>query len=173
LPYYDIVFEGCNADEKTARKLGFEKIGVIPKDIMLLDLDRKKFGGEKRCIASGSAGNLSSAVSSGVAAVYLKEPIIDKSLIAKMADNSTILCISLSEITSLYGLKRSRTMLKVGRLFLYAKKKDVPVSFITAARSDSLMCSHMQMVELAKLLGADEEYARVSIGETNKMLLEI
>ncbi len=170
MPYYDIVFEGCSAGDDAARKLGFAKIGVMPKDIQFVDLAH---GGmkDRDCIVTGPQGNLISAASSGVAGIYIPDCNIDKKLIQTMADNGTALCISLSDLMRAYGLRRSRLLFKMGKLFLYAKKEKVPVSFATMAQNDSMMCSYMQIIEIAKLVGADEEYARKSLRETNKALL--
>ncbi len=169
--YYDIVFDSCNVDEKVERKLGFERIGLIPRDVALLDVDRKKPERNSRCIAYGSLGNLLGAANMGVAALRMREPTIDKRLIAAMAENGTALCIPISDITSLYGLKRSRTLYKVGKLFVYAKKAGVDVSLVTAAEDDSMLCSYMQIIEVAKLFGAQEADARRSMSEVNKRLL--
>ena len=169
--YYDIVFDSCNVDEKVERKLGFDKIGVIPRDIEMIDVDRKKPERNCRCIAYGSFGNLLGSVNMGVAALRLQEPTIDKRLIAAMAENGTALCIPISDITSLYGLKRSRTLYKIGKLFAYVKKAGVDVSLITGARSDSMLCSYMQIIEVARLFGADEADTRRSLSEVNRGLL--
>ena len=170
MPYYDIVFEGCSADGNAARKLGFAKIGVIPEDISFVELERSGMK-DRGCIVSGPSGSLISAAAGGVAGIYIPDYNIDKRLIRTMADNRTVLCISLSDPMRLYGLRRSRLLFKMGKLFSYAKKEKVPVSFITMARSDSMMCSYMQIIEIAKLVGADEDYARESVGVTNKALL--
>jgi hypothetical protein len=171
LPYYDIVFETCKVDDSLAARLGFGRILTIPRDIEFIDVGKRGIGNEKRAIASGPVGSLTSAANAGVAAILIGDAQIDKKLITAMADNDTVLCIPLSEIMGLYGLKRSRLMFKMGKLFSYARKEGLDVSFTTLARSNSMMCSYMQMVELAKLLGVGEDYARKSVGEVNKRLV--
>jgi hypothetical protein len=172
LPYYDIVFESCTIDKQLEDKLGFGKIGVIPRDIGFAELDKHALGNERKVIATGPAGKLISAVNSGVPAVCIANADVEKDLIAAMSDNGTVLCVPLSEMMGLYGLKRSRLFFKMGKLFTYARKHDVEVSFVTLARSRSMMCSNMQVLELAKLVGATEDYARKSINEVNKGLVE-
>ncbi len=169
--YYDLVFETCDISEHLERKLGFEKIIVANHGIDVVDLDTRNFDGKKNIVGIGKNPNrLSSAVKSGISAVSLAEPTIDKGLIAAMEDNGCILCIGLSDIMSYYGMKRTRLIYKMNKLFEYSRKK-VGVSFVTLAKSNSMMCSYMQMIELAKMIGADESYARKSISEINEKLL--
>ncbi len=169
--YYDVVFSSCNIDSDLESRLGFSKIGVIPESIAFVDLQERGVGKERKAIASGPAGKLIQAVNMGVSAVYLKEMEADKKLISSLADNGVALCISLSDIMELYGLRRSHAIFKAGRLLSSARKGGVDVAFVTLARSRSSMCSYMQMVELAKLMGADEGYARKSISEANRRLV--
>ncbi len=171
MPYYDIVFEECKVDDRLSNMLGF-KVGTIPQNIRFIDLDKQGLSGEKKAIVSGPSGKLISAANSGVSAVCMQNPDIDKDLIAAMADNGTVLCIPLSDMMGLYGLRRSRHIFKTAKLFAYARKNDVEISFVTLARSRSMMCSYMQLLELAKLVGASEEYARKSMKEVNKGLIE-
>ena len=168
MPYYDIVFESCEIDDNLAARLGFGKILTIPKDVELIELGKRGIGNDKNVIASGPVGSLVSAANAGAAAVLVGDAEIDKRLIAAMADNDTVLCMPLSDIMGLYGLKRSRLMFKMNRLFTYARKQGVDVSFATLARSNSTMCSYMQIIELARLLGVPEGYARKSISEVNR-----
>jgi hypothetical protein len=169
--YYDIVFSSCNIDGSLVSRLGFSKIGVIPDSIAFLDLEKQGVGKERKVIASGPAGKLISAANMGVAAVYLKGMEADKKLMASLADNGVALCISLSDITENDGLRRSHTIFKAGRLLSSARKNGVDIAFVTLARSRSSMCSYMQIVELAKLIGAEESYARKSISEVNGRLV--
>lgn len=172
MPYYDIVFEGCSADGGTVRKLGFSKIGVIPKDIGFADLSAKG-NNDRNCIVTGPPGKLLSAANGGVAGIYIQDYTIDRKLIQTMADNSCVLCIALADLMPLYGLKRSKLMFRIGKLVSAARKERASVGFLTMAKSDSAMCSYMQIIEIAKLLGADEDYARKSLSVANKSLLEI
>lgn len=169
--YYDLVFETCTVNESIERKLGFEKIIVANNGIRVVDLDNRNFDGEKRIIGIGKdSTRLASAIKSGIPAVSLAEPTIDKNLIETMRDNGCALFIRLSDIMSFYGMKRTRLIYKMGRLFEYSMRK-VDIGFITLAKSNSMMCSYMQMIELAKMIGADEGYARKSISETNGKIL--
>ena len=169
--YYDIVFDSCKVDDDLSARLGFSKIGIIPKDIGFINLETRGPSGEKNVIAAGPVGKLISASNSGIASIYVNNAEIDKKLLASMADNGVVLCIALSDIMEPHGLKRSHLIFKLGRLFAYAKKEGLDVAFVTLARSRSSMCSYMQMIELAKLVGADEDYARKSVSEINKKLM--
>jgi hypothetical protein len=60
----------------------------------------------------------------------------------------------------------------VSKLFEYAKKSKIDVMFVTLARSNAFLCSCMQLVEIAKLIGAEEEYAKRSISSANSVVGE-
>ncbi len=90
----------------------------------------------------------------------------------KMKESDIALCLPTSFITCSYGLQRSRTIYLMSKLFAHAKSIKLDVSFATLAMNNMHLCSYIQLMELAKLLGADEEYAKRSMSETNRMLVE-
>ena len=48
----------------------------------------------------------------------------------------------------------------------YAIKRGIRVAFVSLAGSEEMLCSPVQLIELAKLLGVKEEYARKSVSES-------
>ena len=60
----------------------------------------------------------------------------------------------------------------MGKLLDYSLGIKLEVCFATFAKSNLNLCSYMQLIELAKLLGADEDYARKSISSVTKSLVE-
>ena len=173
LPYYDAIFDTCEVSDALVGRLGFKRMIVLGRDLPVIRTDARGLGGEKRALAVGrDSARLAAAVKGGVASACLEEPIMDKELLAAMADNDCILCVPMSGIMSAFGLRRARLMYRTGRLISKAEKMGVPVGIVTMAPSNALMCSYMQMVELARLMGVEEGFARESISVTNRRLVE-
>jgi RNase P/RNase MRP subunit p30 len=104
-------------------------------------------------------------------AVVFPDLKINKKALQKMQEKGIILCIPTSAITSTSGLTRSKMLYLAAKLLKYAKSIKLEVSFATLAKTNLHLCSYMQMIEIAKLIGADEEYARNSISEINKSMV--
>jgi RNase P/RNase MRP subunit p30 len=101
-----------------------------------------------------------------------KDLHINKKAMEKMKESDIALCLPTSFITCSYGLQRSRTIYLMSKLFSHAKSIRLDVSFATLAMNNMHLCSYLQLIELAKLLGSDDEYARRSIGEINNSLVQ-
>jgi hypothetical protein len=171
LEYYDLVRNSCSFDEKLCMKLGFKSIAKAPGDISIIDADAGRSGKGERSIIYGSGKRLIGAVKQGAAAVWIKDYLLDKQLLDVVYDNTIPLVFPISDIVCANGLQRPRLMSKMSRLLKYSAKLGIGISFITMAESRSGMCSYMQIVEIAKLLGADEECARAGLSEINKRML--
>ncbi len=105
-------------------------------------------------------------------AIVFKDLHINKKAMEKMKESDIALCLPTSSITCSYGLQRSRTIYLMSKLFAHAKSIKLDVSFATLAMNNMHLCSYLQLIELAKLLGSDDEYARRSIGEINGSLVQ-
>jgi RNase P/RNase MRP subunit p30 len=105
------------------------------------------------------------------AAIIIQDLKIDKKALGQMRDANITLCLATSTLTASSGLYRSRNLYMMRKLFDYARSIKLDVSFITLAHSNSHLCSYIQLLELAKLVGAEEEYARKSISKTNCSLV--
>ncbi len=170
---YDIVLSSCGADVSFGRKLGFEGIGVVGNGIVAVNADDPNAKvPEGRAIAFGSAENMSALVRKGIAGVCISGYKIDRKLIEDMSANDCILCISTKEITNSYGIRRAKAIYRASKLFRLAKKRKIRVAFATMASSTGEMLSKIQLIEIAKLIGAEEQYARYSISEINRYIVE-
>jgi hypothetical protein len=171
LEYYDIVRSSCNFDEKLCMKLGFKGIAKAPGDISITDAASGRIVRGERNIVYGSGNLLIGAVKKGAGAVWITDYLLDKKLLDVISDNSIPLVFPLSDIIFAKGLQRPRLMAKMSVLLKYSKKLGLGISFITLADSQKNMCSYMQLIEIAKLLGADDELARTGLSEINKRIL--
>ncbi len=171
LDFYDIVSETCTFDENLAKRLGFKKIFTLNKEIRALGHGHENIKDTENSIAFGKDKNqLLSLVKHGVTAVAINDSYIDKKLMETIKNEKCILCMPMSVITASYGIERSRNIYKMGKLFTYARKKGIEICFASIAGGPSGLNSYMQLIELAKLIGADEKYARHSLSEITKSI---
>ncbi|MCL4403130.1 MAG: hypothetical protein M1500_03050 [Candidatus Marsarchaeota archaeon] len=172
--FYDIVLNSCDVSKDLTAKLGFTSVGRAGSDIGIIDANAQHVIKESigKAIAFGSdEGKLSALVRKGVAAVHIDGYKIDRKLMEEIAANDCILCIDTKSITNSYGTRRTKALYRASRLFKLAKKRKIRVSFATMAASVDEMLSKIQIIEIAKLIGADEQYARYSISEINGYLV--
>ncbi len=145
--------------------LGYRMIFTIGKD---LKASESLKGLENGIFMAKENSNVIAAIGLRPRAIVFEDMRINKKALEMMEDRGIALCIPLSGITSLYGLRRSRALYMTAKLLRHSMKMGVDVSIASLARSREYMCSPIQMVAIAKALGADEEYARHCISETNR-----
>ena len=172
MDYYDIVLNTCKIEDGLESRLGFKKMFMTGRDVGLFEVDSPKVKNAAGGIIIGAnKGKLFACARGEVKAVVISDSRIDKKLIEWMAGNGIVLCMPMSAITASFGIDRAKIIYLMEKLFSYAKKSGVHVSFVTLAGSNLYLSSIEQLVELAKLVGADEQYARYSIGSINRTLI--
>jgi RNase P/RNase MRP subunit p30 len=97
---------------------------------------------------------------------------VDKRVIESIKENDSMLLIPLNHILTTYGMVRVRNIKMTSRTLEYALKRRINIGFITLASSEGQLVSYMQLIELAKLIGAPENIARSGISEINKHISE-
>jgi RNase P/RNase MRP subunit p30 len=123
-------------------------------------------------ICVGPAGEpLNAAAKQSPRAVIVSDARIDRKLLDTVKSKSVILCVPFDKILGSVGLRRSSTIYLTSRLAQYAIKRGIRVSFISMAGSEEMLCSPVQLIELAKLLGVKEDYAREAVTVTNAELI--
>jgi hypothetical protein len=167
LDFYDLAYaEAING--VSSQMLGFKKILSVDRDINASRDPAKSSG----CIYIGSGEGIERASKAGAKAVAPEDYRLEPKAAAHMLDKGTILCISTYPIMSTSGIKRSKRIHFAGNMLDLCDKKGIDVAFVTIARSSLYLCSAMQLIALAELIGADESQARDSIGRVNMRLLE-
>ncbi|MGC9190828.1 MAG: hypothetical protein ACP5FR_02860 [Candidatus Micrarchaeia archaeon] len=171
MEYYDAAI-GVQIDASTEKLLGFRKIFVAGKDFKLVDMDLGKED-PKNSIAMGktSLGLLKASrrFAKGIIPVEID---VDKRVVESIKENESMLLIPLNRIVSTYGIVRARNIKIASKVLEYALKRRVSVGFITMASSETQLMSFMQLIELAKLIGAPEDVARAGISEINERIGE-
>lgn len=172
LNFYDIAGEGCTFDDKLAKRLGFKKIAVVNKDIIAAGAGSEGADDLPDRIAFGKdLGQLLSLIKNGAKAVVITDSYMDKQLMETISNNDCILCMPMNIITASSGMERTKNIYRMAKLLKLAMRKRIKVGFISLAKTPQYLNSYIQLIELAKLIGADEQYARNSISEINKMVV--
>lgn len=152
--------------------MGYKKIFIAGKDVKVVDGSNYRNRDVQGSIfVNNGRQNLFSVLSMSPIAVVFSDLRINKKAMEQMHDKGIALCFPVSMITVPYGLQRSRNMYMAKRLLDHARKVSLDVSVVTLARSASHLCSYMQLVETARLIGMEEKRARESISRVNKSLV--
>jgi hypothetical protein len=171
--FYDIVSETCSVDGKLAERLGLKKIFVLNKDVRAVGADNSQNRNVDDGIAFGRDQNqLLNLVKRGAVAVAITDSYVDKKLLNEIKERGCILLMPMTAITASYGLQRSHNIYKMAKLFSAARKMGIDVCFASMAKTPIYMNSYIQLIELAKLVGADDTYARYSLSKVTKSVVE-
>jgi hypothetical protein len=164
LPFYDLAHQTA-LHGHLWKQLGFTKIGIAGSGVKLSLPGSKGIEGS---ICVGIAGEaLNASAKQSPKAVMITDSRIDRRLLDTLKAKNVILCISLDKILGSAGLRRSSAIYLTSKLVQYAIKRGIKTTFVSFAGSEEMLCSPVQLIEIAKLLGADEQYARKAISETN------
>ncbi|MFI5412267.1 MAG: hypothetical protein ACHQX1_00035 [Candidatus Micrarchaeales archaeon] len=151
--------------------MGFKKIFTLNKEIKAVGHGYENRKDIENSMAFGKDVNqLISLVKNGATSVAITDAYIDKKLMETIKNEKCILCMPMSIITASYGIQRSHNIYKMGKLFAYARKKGIEVCFASLAGDSSGINSYMQLIELAKLVGSDDKYARYSLSQITKSI---
>ncbi|MGC8571943.1 MAG: hypothetical protein ACP5RI_03350 [Candidatus Micrarchaeia archaeon] len=164
MDFYDIISD-FNVEEKLEKDLGFKKFLVLGKDIQYSE----KFKKDVDIGISSDVKELKQFVHHGVPAIVIKGSYINKMLLSMMKDNNTIIYLPISDITSVYGIERTKRIYYMKKLFEYARSKDINIGFASFATDSFNLLSVIQLIELAKVIGADERYAKYSISSISNI----
>ncbi|MCL4383017.1 MAG: hypothetical protein M1168_03070 [Candidatus Marsarchaeota archaeon] len=159
MDYYDIAADSCNIDATIEKKLGFKKIFKISIDSKNSKIVYQNNFKLKKLIKLNK-----------ISAVICDDYKIDKKLLKLISKNKIILCIPIPNTKQRFNL--SRDLYKISNLFLYSNKNKILATFITFAKSNKYLCSYIQLIEFAKFIGADDQYAKFCLSEINKILIQ-
>lgn len=153
--------------------LGYKRIFLANKDVKIVDGNH--YSGkdlENSIFINTEKSNVLAVLNSSPHAIVFSDLKINKKAMEQMRERKIALCLPISNLTSSYGLQRSRNLYMMSKLLKHAQSIKLDVSFATLAKGNTNLCSYMQLIEIAKLIGADEEYARKSLSQTNKSMVK-
>ena len=171
MKYYDIAFSGFGIDAEFTRRLGFESIFRLGSDIQYVDVDSKT--------AQSSRGDVFIAYGKDKvkllkearkgAVLSITDFFIDRKLMAIIKDLDTKLIVPMSDILEANYIERSKRIYRAAHFVKFAMKSGMTVYFASMAKSPLYLNSYIQLIELAKMLGVDELYARKSMNSIGKI----
>ncbi len=172
MDFYDIASESCSFDEKLAERLGLKKIFVLNRDVRAVGNESQNRNIEGGIAFGRDPNQLLNLVKHGAAAVAITDSHVDKKLMAEIKERNCTIIMPMSAITASYGLQRSHNIYKMAKLFAFARKKGIEVAFTSMAKTPMYLNSYIQLIELAKLVGADDAYARYSLSKVTKSIVK-
>jgi hypothetical protein len=173
LDFYDIAYPGALSPGGAQATLGFKRIFAIGREIRLVDTDEAGRGSPAGALCMGRAGEaLCAAAKASPRAICIRDYRIDRKLVETMRERELTLCIGLDRLMAGHGLARSRAIYMASKLLRYAMGRRLRIAFATLAGSEELLASPMQIIEVARLLGADERTARAGAGEAIRAIFE-
>ncbi len=155
MAYTDLVLMQQTSIE-LAKRLGYSRI-FTSSDISIA---RKQ--SVRKCIFIGSEkGRLDHAIrDSSVIGIVLEDSIESKSVIEHAASEGKPIFLIATHLTSAATQARLRSIYRMRRLFGFARHARASIGIISLASEPAELLSSMQMLEIAKMLGADEPYAK-------------
>jgi hypothetical protein len=153
-------------------RLGFSKIGVLGRDVIAAGSNRSNVADFGNSVGfGGDIEQLLALAQRGVKGIAITGSFIDRKLLTVMKENGCILVLPLNAITASRGIVRTKNIYRMSKLYRSATKLEIPVAFVSMAKTQLYMNSYMQLIELANLVCADRSSAAHCISEVNKKLV--
>ncbi len=150
--------ESCNINDKIEKKLGFKKIYQVV------------INSNSKIVYQTNPKLIKLIKTKQINAVVSTDYNIDKNLFELISKNKIIVCIKIPNTSQKFDL--SRNLYKISKLFSYLNKNKIFATFITLSHSNQYLCSYIQLIEFAKFIGADEQYAKFCLNNINKILIQ-
>ncbi len=165
MKHYDIAFGGFDINGGLAKRLGFERIFRLGSDIPYVDVDSKAVSlkTDRTFMAYGKDKTRLLKEARNGAVLSIADFFIDRKLMAIIKDLGTKLVVPMSDILEASYIERSKRIYRASHFVRFAIKSGMEVYFASMAKSALYLNSRAQLLELAKALTADEDYARRSM----------
>lgn len=171
MKYYDLVAPGFEPDPSLVRRLGFEKAFSCGKDIAFLNSDSGAVSESRFVCAGHNANGMMAAIRNGASAIVPLGLEIERKVAEYAEGSETVVCMPVSRIISGFGFGRVRNIGRAKSLLDVCRKYGTKFTFITFAENALGMRSYMQVIEIAKMLGASESEARAAVSIANRLIV--
>lgn len=157
--YYDIVaMEGVG--EGLSRSLGFERV-FSAKDIRVID---RPSGNSAYLLRSSEPGSIFRALGDrNCLGVIFKDNVPVKKTLEKVASSEKPVVIPITELTCASGASFMRNTYRLRSVLEACEKAGVDAAIVSLASSDSDVLSALQMLELARFIGAGDAKAKAMV----------
>ncbi len=176
MEYFDIIdYSGHEEDpERLAGLLGYRKIFELGKDALLVDAkdaDSLARSGKKLIIRDSSEkGLLIHALKNSAVIGILANSNLDADVMETVKSLRKLIILSASALTSTNKHTRIANLGKMRRVVRDCMHKKLKLAISSFAGQKEYMLSSLQLVEIAKFAGADEETARSMSGALGDFL---
>lgn len=156
MAYYDLVKMEA-VERKTASILGYKKI-FLKNEIPIVNGPESN---GKCIVMNGEPGMLSRALRrSNVIGIIIRDNELIRQAVEEAAENGKLLVFPIRDITCTDTRTRMRNLYRMRGLMAFATHSKAKISLVTLAEDESELLSTIQMLEIAKFLGAKEDHAR-------------
>ena len=163
--YYDVVAM-ARVDGGVAARLGYKRI-LTSEDIRVVE---RHAGSSRYIIRSSEPGLIFKALGEDLCmGVIFKGNAPVKKLLEKAASSGKPIIIPASEITCATGSAFMRATYGLRSVLSYCVKAGAPVAMASLAASESALLSSMQMLELARFVGASPDRAKEMLGRIGEV----
>lgn len=165
LAYFDLT--NMQIDRKMVKILGFKRIFTTEEICITEGLNT-----EKACIVmSGEPGILGRALHrNNVKGIIIKDNELLKMVVEEVKNAGKLLCFSTHDLTCVDTRMRLRNIHRMRNLIAFATRSKAKIALLTLADDESCLLSSLQMVEVAKFLGATEEHAKSMVSNIGDVL---
>ncbi len=170
MDFYDVIGPGCAFDDQLQIRLGYKRLFKVGKDVAVLEAGSEGQRSGAYLAAGDNPSRLIYHAKNGAAGIIPTAMAAEAKLLDAMRDNGCVAVIPLDAIIWRGAESRSKMLYRAARLFSQARKADVHVSIVSMARNRAYMESPIQLIGLAKLIGAEEGYARYMVSKVNGSL---
>jgi RNase P/RNase MRP subunit p30 len=159
MAYFDLTRAEI-ADRGRAAVLGYKKI-LSGKELPVVE----NLSLSSQCVVrSGETGMLGRAVRrSNVAGIIIKDNELLRLAVEETVENEKLLFLPLHEILCSDTRSRMRNIYRMRGLMAFATRSRAKISLVTLAEGEPCILSTMQMLEIAKFLGANESNSKKMI----------
>lgn len=155
--YFD--FANIKIDEALQKRLGYKKV-FGPGEIGIRG--EPVFGEQRKfIIKSAEPGKLIRAMKDkSTLGIIIEDNTIIKKVIEEAGKNEKSVFLVVSGLTAVEKNSRIRNMNRMRTLFKFSRRTKTEVGLITCAADPSLLLSSLQMIEIGRAIGADEETSK-------------
>lgn len=166
MQYYDVA--GFEVSGELASRLGFSRVYLSGRDVQLLE-DRMP-GAGKAIVRSSNPGILAKALRSrNTVGIVISGSELLRKVVEEVRINGKLLVFVASELTAASPSDRLRNLQRMRRLLQFATHMRAEAAIISLAGGKEYLMSRMQMVEIARLIGADDGQARRMAGNMGRL----
>gem|GEM_PF-1534979 len=153
-------------EKKMGNLLGYKKI-LGKKELPVVD----GLSSNNKCIVrGGESGILDRALRrNNVIGIIIKDNELIRMSVEEVKETDKLLFLSVHDLTCVDTRTRLRNLYRMRGLLSFATHSKAKVSLISLAEDESCLLSSIQMIEMAKFLGANEEQAKKMINNLGEI----